>query len=199
MLDSFYNQYGKRAFDFFVSILGLVFLSPLFVSVAIIIKLSSKGKVFYAQQRIGRDFKKFYILKFRSMREEGGLDITSGNDPRITAIGKVIRKTKIDELPQLFNVLKGEMSLVGPRPEVEKYVNIKKDEYVKVLRVRPGITDLAAIEFRDEELILSKFENIEQGYIDIVLPKKIKFYQKYIQSITFASDISIILKTLKVI
>jgi lipopolysaccharide/colanic/teichoic acid biosynthesis glycosyltransferase len=128
-----------------------------------------------------------------------GPSVTSGDDPRITKVGAIIRKTKIDELPQLLNVLKGDMSLVGPRPEVLKFVNQKKDEYVKVLSVKPGITDNAAIEFRDEETIMEQYEDKEKAYIDIVLPQKIELYNKYIENISFGNDIILILKTLKVI
>jgi lipopolysaccharide/colanic/teichoic acid biosynthesis glycosyltransferase len=128
-----------------------------------------------------------------------GPSVTSGDDPRITEVGKFIRKTKIDELPQLLNVLKGDMSLVGPRPEVMKFVEKKRDEYKKVLSVRPGITDNAAIEFRDEETIMNQYEDKEKAYLDIILPKKIKLYYNYIDDITFLNDIKLILKTLKVI
>jgi lipopolysaccharide/colanic/teichoic acid biosynthesis glycosyltransferase len=125
--------------------------------------------------------------------------VTSGDDPRITKVGKIIRRTKIDELPQLLNVLKGDMSLVGPRPEVMKFVGQKKDAYKKVLSVKPGITDNAAIEFRDEETIMEQYEDKEKAYIDIVLPQKIVLYYKYIYTISFTNDIKLILKTLKVI
>ena len=128
-----------------------------------------------------------------------GPSVTSGDDPRITKIGKILRKTKIDELPQLINVLKGDMSLVGPRPEVMKFVEQKKEEYNKVLSVKPGITDNAAIEYRDEETIMEQYVDKEKAYIDIVLPEKIKLYYQYIDNISFVNDIRLILKTLKVI
>ena len=197
-----YRAFGKRAFDLASSVVGLIILSPLFILISIWVKTSSKGPIFFVQKRVGRDFKEFNLYKFRSMVADApkkGLQITSGDDPRITKVGKFIRKTKIDELPQLINVIKGEMSLVGPRPEVKKYVDIKKDEYQKVLSVLPGITDLAAIEFREEEKILEGFENKEKAYINEVLPQKIALYNKYIDNISFTSDIKIILKTLKVI
>ena len=197
-----YRAFGKRVFDLLSSILGLIILSPLFVFISIWIKLSSKGGVFFVQKRVGKNFKEFNLYKFRSMVVDApkkGLQITSGDDPRITKVGRFIRKTKIDELPQLINVIRGEMSLVGPRPEVEKYVNIKRDEYKKVLSVHPGITDLAAIEFRDEEKMLENFEDKEKAYINEILPQKIALYYKYIDNITFMNDIKIILKTLKVI
>ena len=197
-----YRAFGKRAFDLASSVSGLIILSPLFIFISIWVKTSSKGPIFFVQKRVGKDFKDFNLYKFRSMVADApkkGLQITSGDDPRITKVGKFIRKTKIDELPQLINVIKGEMSLVGPRPEVKKYVDIKKDDYKKVLSVHPGITDLAAIEFRDEEKILEGFEDKEKAYINEVLPQKIALYYKYIDNITFQSDIKIILQTLKVI
>ena len=197
-----YRMFGKRVFDLLSSIGGLIILSPLFIFISIWIKLSSKGTVFFIQKRVGKNFKEFNLYKFRSMVADApkkGLQITSGDDPRITNVGKFIRRTKIDELPQLINVIKGDMSLVGPRPEVKKYVDAKRDEYKKVLSVQPGITDLAAIEFRDEEKILKGVENKEKVYIDKILPQKIELYYEYINNINFVSDIKIILKTLKVI
>ena len=199
MQSSIYEKFGKRIFDFLLSLLGLVVLLPLFVVVALLIKFTSKGNIFYIQTRIGENFKPFKLYKFRSMKEAKGLSITSKDDPRITAIGKFIRKTKIDELPQLLNVLKGEMSLVGPRPEVEKYVGIQEEAYGKILKVKPGITDLAAIEFRDEEGILSQYEDKEKAYLEVVQPQKIELYFIYIDTISFKKDIKIILQTLKVI
>jgi len=199
MQSSIYEKFGKRIFDFFLSLLGLVVLLPLFVVVAFLIKFTSKGNIFYIQTRIGENFKPFKLYKFRSMKEAKGLSITSKDDPRITGIGKFIRKTKIDELPQLLNVLKGEMSLVGPRPEVEKYVGIQEEAYAKILKVKPGITDLAAIEFRDEEGILSQYEDKEKAYLEVVQPQKIELYFIYIDTISFKKDIKIILQTLKVI
>ena len=197
-----YKKFGKRVFDLIASIFGVIFFLPVFIIVPILIKIGSKGPVFFVQKRVGRDFKEFNLYKFRSMVADApkkGLQITSTDDPRITKIGRVLRKTKLDELPQLINVIKGDMSLVGPRPEVKKYVDLKKDEYKKILSVRPGITDLAAIEFVNEEEILSKFNDKEKAYIKKILPQKIALYNKYIDSISFLEDIRIILKTLKVI
>ena len=197
-----YKKFGKRVFDLIASIFGVIFFLPVFIIVPILIKIGSKGPVFFVQKRVGRDFKEFNLYKFRSMVADApkkGLQITSTDDPRITKIGRILRKTKLDELPQLINVIKGDMSLVGPRPEVKKYVDLKKDEYKKVLSVRPGITDLAAIEFVNEEEILSKFDDKEKAYIEKILPQKIALYNKYIDSISFLEDIRIILKTLKVI
>ena len=199
MQNSIYEKFGKRIFDFVSALLGLLFLLPIFVLVALIIKVSSRGDVFYIQSRIGKNFKPFNLYKFRSMKEAKGLSITSKNDPRITSIGRFIRKTKIDELPQLVNVLKGEMSLVGPRPEVEKYVYIQEEVYRKILTINPGITDLAAIKFRDEEEILSHYEDKEKAYIEEIQPKKIALYNQYLQMISLKCDVKIILQTLKVI
>jgi len=197
-----YQQYGKRLFDIVSVLIGGTLLLPIIIIIAIWIKLSSKGPLIFVQQRVGKDFKMFSMYKFRSMVTDApshGPSVTSRDDPRITKVGKIIRKTKIDELPQLLNVLKGDMSLVGPRPEVLKFVNQKKDEYAKVLSVQPGITDNATIEFRDEEVIMEQYEDKEIAYIDIVLPKKIKLYYKYIDNISFINDFKLILKTLKVI
>lgn len=198
----YYRQYFKRRFDFLVALIGLVCLFPLLVVISLWIKLSSRGSLFYTQKRVGKDFKEFYIYKFRSMVENAdkmGPSVTSGDDPRITKVGKFIRQTKIDELPQLINVLKGDMSLVGPRPEVMKFVALKKDEYRKVLSVRPGITDNAAIVFRDEETIMNQYEDKEKAYIETILPQKIKLYNLYIDNISFIEDVKLILQTLKVI
>jgi len=197
MQSSFYQKVGKRVFDICVSSVALLLLSPLFLLISIMIKIDSKGRVFFIQKRVGKDFREFDLYKFRTMRDEKGLEITAKDDPRITKIGRFLRKTKIDELPQLLNVLKGDMSLVGPRPEVKKYVEIKKDEYQKILTVKPGITDLAAIEFSNEEEILANFADKEKAYINEILPKKIELYLKYIENITFKNDLSIMIKTIQ--
>ncbi len=197
-----YNSFGKRFFDLFATFIGGILLLPFIFIIIIWIKLSSRGPLFYIQKRVGKDFKEFNLYKFRSMvinADEIGPSVTSGDDLRITKVGKIIRKTKIDELPQLLNVLKGDMSLVGPRPEVMKFVKEKKEEYKKVLSVRPGITDNAAIEYRDEENIMKQYDNKEKAYIDIILPQKIKLYYSYIDNISFINDIKLILRTLKVI
>lgn len=199
MQNSFYIRYGKRIFDFTASLLGLIILSPFLLVIAMLIYLSDGSPVFFKQKRIGKDFIPFNFIKFRTMivnKEGSGPLVTQGNDPRITPLGKFLRKTKIDELPQLINVLKGEMSIVGPRPEVEKYVMIFKDEYKEILRVKPGITDYATIEFIDEEAILNQYRDVEEGYIREVLPRKIELYKKYISEIGFLKDIKLISKTL---
>lgn len=197
-----YIKFGKRVFDIFATIIGGSILLPIIIPIALWIKLSSKGPLFYVQKRVGKNFKEFDLYKFRSMiidADKVGPSITSGDDTRITKVGKIIRRTKIDELPQLLNVLKDDMSLVGPRPEVMKFVEQKKDAYKKVLSVKPGITDNAAIEFRDEETIMEQYKDKEKAYIDIVLPQKIELYYNYIDTISFTNDIKLILKTLKVI
>jgi len=197
-----YREYGKRIFDVTASVVGGLLLLPVIIPIALWIKLSSKGPLFYIQKRVGKDFREFNLYKFRSMivdADRQGPSVTSGDDPRITKVGKIIRKTKIDELPQLLNVLQGDMSLVGPRPEVMKFVNQKREAYKKVLSVKPGITDNAAIEFRDEETIMEQYEDKEKAYIDIVLPQKIELYYEYIDNISFFNDIKLILQTLKVI
>jgi len=195
-----YERYFKRIFDVVLATFGLIVLSPFLLIIAIWIKLSSKGSLFYMQKRVGLNFKEFDIYKFRSMVVNAeGPSVTSVDDPRITKVGKFLRRTKIDELPQLLNVMKSDMSLVGPRPEVMKFVEQKKDEYKKVLRVRPGITDNAAIAFRNEESMLRQYEDKEKAYVDIILPQKMKFYNNYADNISFMNDIKLILQTLKVI
>jgi lipopolysaccharide/colanic/teichoic acid biosynthesis glycosyltransferase len=189
----------KRAFDIVVASIGLVLLSPLFLLVSILIKLDSRGPVLFKQERMGREFRPFLIYKFRTMFEDAphrGGPITFGGDPRITRVGRFLRKTKIDELPQLINVVKGELSFVGPRPEVRRYVELFRSDYKKILEVRPGITDLASLKYRDEEAILAKSENPEEAYMKQVLPDKIKLAKQYIDQSSFLLDLGIILKTL---
>ena len=190
----------KRIFDIFFSFFGLLILSPIFVILAVWIKLDSSGPVFFRQVRIGRLGRPFRIYKFRSMvvnAESKGHQITVGEDPRITKSGRFLRHHKLDELPQLINVLLGDMSLVGPRPEVPRYVELFKDAYETVLQVKPGITDYAAIEFRDEEKILKKYDQPEEGYVKEVLPKKIELYRKYIDSQGQWTDLKLIFLTLR--
>jgi lipopolysaccharide/colanic/teichoic acid biosynthesis glycosyltransferase len=191
---------AKRLFDLFWSILGLLVLSPLFLVVAMWIKLDSAGPVFFRQTRVGRFEKPFRIYKFRTMvvdAEKRGLQITTGKDPRITRSGEFLRKTKIDELPQLINVVKGEMSLVGPRPEVPKYVEYYPDEAKKVIfSFRPGITDYAAILFRNENDLLEGSVDPEETYIKQVLPEKIALYLKYAKERTLWLDFRLIIGTI---
>ena len=189
----------KRIFDALVSFLGLVLLSPFLLPLAILIKLDSPGPVLFRQQRIGKGFRPFFICKFRTMLQDPcgpGRLITIGDDPRITRVGRWLRKTKIDELPQLFNVLKGEMSFVGPRPEVPKYVQVFHRDYEDILRVRPGITDLASLKYRDEAYLLQKAENPEEEYVSHVLPDKIKLAKDYVQRSSLLFDLGLIFKTM---
>lgn len=188
----------KRLFDIVASFCGIVILFPLIVIVSILIKLTSKGPVLFKQVRVTKNGKLFKIYKFRTMREnsEGNKQITVGNDSRITGIGYVLRKTKLDELPQLFNVLKGEMSLVGPRPEVPKYVELYTEEQREILKVSAGITDYASIYFSNESELLGEAENPEEFYIKKIMPYKIELNKKYIKEIGIVTDIKLIILTI---
>lgn len=189
----------KRAFDFSTALAGLVCLSPLFLVVAVLIKLDSDGAVFFTQERVGRGFRPFWIYKFRTMVKDAprqGGPITFGEDPRITPIGRVLRRTKIDELPQLINVLNGEMSVVGPRPEVRQYVEYFRQDYEQILTVRPGITDLASVKFRDEAAILGALPNPEEMYLTSILPQKLRLGKEYARGSSMALDLAVIFKTL---
>lgn len=191
---------AKRLFDLFFSSLGLVVLSPLFLIVALWVKLDSPGPVFFRQIRVGRYEKPFRIYKFRTMvddAEKRGSQITVGSDRRVTKAGAFLRKTKIDELPQLINVVKGEMSLVGPRPEVPKYVAHYPEEAKRIIfALRPGITDYAAIEYREESSLLQETENPEKKYVEEILPRKIELYERYARQRTLFIDFMLILKTI---
>ena len=188
-----------RFFDFILSLVGLVVLAPIFIVLAIWIKIDSTGPVFYKQVRIGQNGIDFGLFKFRSMvvdADKKGLITVGGRDPRITRSGYFIRKYKLDELPQLINVLVGDMSLVGPRPEVRKYVDLYTDEQQKVLSVKPGITDYASIEYMDENEILGKSNDPEKTYIEEIMPEKIKYNMKYIQNKNVSEYFKIIFLTL---
>ena len=188
-----------RFFDFILSLVGLVVLAPIFIVLAILIKIDSKGPVFYKQVRVGQNGIDFGLFKFRSMvvdADKKGLITVGGRDPRITRSGYFIRKYKLDELPQLINVLLGNMSLVGPRPEVRKYVELYTDEQQKVLSVKPGITDYASIEYMDENEILGKSNDPEKTYIEEIMPEKIKYNMKYIQNKNVSEYFKIIFLTL---
>ncbi len=192
----------KRLFDIVASGLGLVVLSPLFLILAIWIKLDSKGPVFYRQVRVGRYNKDFCIFKFRSMRvgaDKGSLVTIGGRDPRVTRSGYWIRKFKLDELPQLINVFIGDMSLVGPRPEVRHYVDYWTPEQMHVLDVRPGITDPASIKYRSENELIEKAEDPEKYYIEVIMQEKIKLYLEYVEKHNFFYDLGLIFKTFWVI
>lgn len=192
----------KRFFDIIASGCGLLVLSPIFLIMAIWIKWDSKGPVFYRQVRVGRHNKDFRILKFRSMRvgaDKGSLVTIGGRDPRITRSGYFIRKYKLDEFSQLINVFKGEMSLVGPRPEVRHYVDYWTAEQMHVLDVRPGITDPASIKFRNENELMEKAENPEDYYINVIMQEKIRLYLEYVENASFWYDIRLVFQTIKVI
>jgi putative undecaprenyl-phosphate galactose phosphotransferase len=188
-----------RFFDFILSLVGLVVLAPIFIVLVIWIKIDSKGPVFYKQVRVGQNGIDFGLFKFRSMvvdADKKGLITVGGRDPRITRSGYFIRKYKLDELPQLINVLLGDMSLVGPRPEVRKYVDLYTDEQQKVLSVKPGITDYASIEYMDENEVLGKSSDPEKTYIEEIMPEKIKYNMKYIQNKNVSEYFKIIFLTL---
>ena len=188
----------KRLFDIVASACGLILLSPLFFIVSVWIKLDSIGPVFYRQVRVGRYNKDFRIFKFRSMRvgaDKGSLVTIGGRDPRVTRIGYYLRKFKIDELPQLINVFIGDMSLVGPRPEVRHYVDYWTPEQLHVLDVRPGITDPASIKFRNENELMESAEDPESFYINVIMQEKLELYLEYVQNASFWYDVKLIFKT----
>lgn len=190
----------KRTFDIVMSGLGLVCLSPLFLVLAVWIKCDSRGPVFYRQVRVGRNNKDFRLFKFRSMRPDSdklGLITVGGHDPRVTRSGYYIRKYKLDEFPQLINVFKGDMSLVGPRPEVRKYVNMYTPEQMHVLDVRPGITSLASIRYRNENDILAEAEDPDRCYIEKIMPEKIAIDMEYVDKASLWTDIKLIFSTFR--
>jgi len=193
----------KRTFDLFFSILGVLMLAPLLLFIGFWILFDSHGPVFFRQERVGRFGKLFRIFKFRTMcldAEAKGRQITVGEDPRITRSGKFLRHYKLDELPQLINVVLGEMSLVGPRPEVPRYVSLyPADVREQVLSVPPGITDYASIEYKDENAILGRAADPDKAYIEEVMPVKLRYYQRYVAERSLWEDFKLIMKTLKVI
>ena len=189
----------KRIFDITLSLFGLIILLPFMLIIAILIKIDSKGPVFFKQIRVTKNGKEFKIFKYRTMRvgSDKYSQITVGKDGRITKIGSFLRKYKLDEIPQLINVLIGDMSLVGPRPEVPKYVALYTDGQKEILKVRAGITDYASIEFSDENDLLASEEEPEKAYIEKIMPKKIELNKKYLSEISILTDIKIILLTIK--
>ncbi|HML96312.1 MAG TPA: sugar transferase [Thermodesulfobacteriota bacterium] len=196
----FYAGYGKRALDLAVSVPALLALSPLLFIVAALVKAGSPGPVFYAQERVGRRGRPFKLYKFRTMvtgADKSGPAVTSSGDARITPLGRTLRKWKLDELPQLWNVVRGDMSLVGPRPEVRKYTDIFRDDYSAILEISPGITDYAALEFRNEEEVLARYPDAEEAYTSVVLPEKIALYRQYLRDMGFRSDMKIIFRTIR--
>ncbi|MEG1311762.1 MAG: sugar transferase [Romboutsia sp.] len=193
------NKIFKRAFDIISSLIGILILSPILLIISILIKTTSKGPILFKQKRVGRDGIEFNIFKFRTMvtdAEKLGTQITIGKDPRITNVGHFLRKFKLDELPQLFNVLFGTMSLVGPRPEVPKYVALYTNEQRKVLSIRPGITDIASLRYKDENDILGKVDNPEEHYVDVIMQDKLSLNLEYIEKNNVIFDIGLILKTI---
>ena len=189
----------KRGFDIIASAVGLILLAPVFGIAALAIRLTSGSPVVFRQERMGRGFRPFTIYKFRTMVVDAPLkggSITSDRDSRITPIGAIIRKFKVDELPQLVNVLKGDMSLVGPRPEMAEFVRQFEQDYRVILRIRPGITDLASLKYHNESEVLAKFENPSEAYVRWILPDKLSLSKEYVNRSSFLFDIELILRTL---
>jgi len=192
-------RWGKRVFDFICSILGLIVLSPIFFIIALMIKIEDGGPVLFIQKRVGYKGRPFFMYKFRTMvvdAEKKGNLLTVGGDPRITKSGRLLRKFKLDELPQLINVIKGEMSLVGPRPEVEKYVNLYTNEQREVLNLYPGITDPASIEYVNESELLAQSSDPEKLYVEKIMPEKIVLNSEYARQASWWTDFLVIIKTL---
>lgn len=193
---------AKRLFDIIFSILGLIVIAPMFIILSLLIIIDSKGGVFYLQTRVGKNLVPFKLYKFRSMKsnsDKKGLLTVGNNDSRITKVGYYLRKFKLDELPQLINVLIGNMSFVGPRPEVEKYVKLYNQEQLQVFKVKPGITDWASIKYVNENEILAKSNTPEQTYIDEIMPAKLKLNLDYVNNNNVIIDIKIIILTIKAI
>ena len=187
----------KRIFDFMSSFFFLLFFFPFFLLLSILIKIDSKGPIFFTQIRVGKNNKDFLLLKFRTMKvaQENSSLITIGNDNRITNIGNFLRKYKLDELPQLINILKGEMSVVGPRPEVRKYVDMYSSSQLEVLSVKPGLTDPSSIKFSNESELLGTAANPEKYYTETLMPLKIEISLNYVRTQTFIGDLKIIFQT----
>jgi len=198
MQNSFYRTLGKRAFDLAASGIAILLLIPVLAVVAAAIKLSGPGPIIFRHKRVGRGFRPFFVYKFRTMcldADKMGGAVTASGDVRVTRVGKFLRQYKIDELPQFVNILLGDMSLVGPRPEVSKYVELFRKDYETVLSVRPGLTDYAAIKYRDEEAVLSACGDTESAYINRILPDKIALYRKYVETVSFAVDLKLLCAT----
>jgi len=188
----------KRFIDILFSLVGLVFLIPLFLLIAVFILLDDGPPVFFKQKRVGKNMEEFFLYKFRSMRKNNaGLSVTAGNDPRITKTGLFIRKYKLDEFPQLINVLLGQMSLVGPRPEVMRYVEMYDDEQRKVLSVKPGITGVDSLKFSHEEELLKNSNDPENTYINKIMPAKLTLSLNYVENQSLGLDFIILIKTLR--
>jgi len=197
-----YNPQIKRLFDVALSATALLIFSPLFFFISIFIKSDSKGPVFFTQERIGKGFKPFKLIKFRTMtgpKADHSNQFEPGENRRVTRVGKILRRTKFDELPELFNVFSGDMSIVGPRPEVPKYLEFYRDGYTKVTEVRPGLSDFASIKYRNEEKILSGHVDPEKCYRETILPDKLDLALRYCANVSFKNDVWIILDTIKCI
>ncbi len=188
----------KRIFDFTMGLMAFICMIPFFIAIAILIKITSRGPVFYRQERMGRHLEPFWIFKFRTMVKNAdklGLTISQGKDKRITRIGHFLRKYKLDELPQVINIIKGEMSIVGPRPLVSDYLTLYRNEYEHVLQVRPGLTGIASLKFRNEAAMLVNVDNVENLYIKKIIPMKLAFERDYIKNCSLRMDLSIIFQT----
>ena len=189
----------KRGIDVAAAATGLVLLAPVLLVVALLIKSTSRGPILFRQERVGQHFRLFDILKFRTMQQDAepaSRPLTVGKDSRITPIGQFLRSTKIDELPQLLNVLKGDMSLVGPRPELARYVEMFREDYQEILRVRPGITDIASLKFRNEATLLGRAGNPEREYVETILPTKIALAKQYVDHSSLPHDLRLIRTTI---
>jgi lipopolysaccharide/colanic/teichoic acid biosynthesis glycosyltransferase len=189
----------KRALDVLVAAVGLIVVSPVLAIAAALVKLDSPGPALFRQERVGRRFRPFVLYKFRTMRVNAngeGPSIAVGNDSRVTRTGRMLRRTKIDELPQLWNVLKGDMSLVGPRPELRQFVDMFHQDYAEILEARPGITDLASIKYRDEAALLAGAAHPEEEYVKRILPDKIRLARESVRRSSIAFDLSVLAKTL---
>jgi lipopolysaccharide/colanic/teichoic acid biosynthesis glycosyltransferase len=195
-----YDPFLKRSLDILLSSVALIFLSPLFYLTSIFIKSNSKGPVFFRQKRIGQNLRPFKLIKFRSMaavENPGKGQFEAGDTSRVTRVGYFLRKFKLDEMPELFNVLNGDMSIVGPRPEVEKYVLAYPEDFESTLRVRPGVSDFASIKYRDEEGILAGQTDPEAYYREVILPEKLRLAKRYVEEMSFRTDLKIIKETIK--
>lgn len=191
--------YIKQAIDFFVCLLLFIITLPFFLLFSALIKLTSKGPVFFKQERIGKDLKKFNILKFRTMiadADKKGIQLTTGNDSRITAFGKFLRMINMDEMPQLINVIKGDMSIIGTRPEVKRYVDVYTNEMLATLLIKPGMVSLASVKYKNENDMLTDAVDPEKVYIDEILPDKMKYNLEYLKSISIKRDFKILCKTI---
>jgi lipopolysaccharide/colanic/teichoic acid biosynthesis glycosyltransferase len=192
----------KGFIDLFISVILLLLLLPVFILISLAIMLESGLPVFFSQERVGKNWERFRILKFRTMingAENIGPSVTSDNDERITTVGKFLRQYKLDELPQLINVIKGEMSIVGPRPEVLKFAQVFSKEYSDILKVKPGISDYASIKYREESMLINQNKDIEEIYTKKILPLKISLYYKYLSEKSILTDFKIIYSTVRVL